>query len=128
MPDTVGTFRVDIEIENPSRPGDRRALHSVLVDTGAELSWFPADVLESLGIERRKAWRFRQADGSVLERWSGAAFVYVAGTTATDDVVFGEPGDLTLLGARSLEGLNLRVDPFSKQLIDAGPAPAAAAA
>jgi len=128
MPDTMGTFRVDVEIENPSRPGDRRTLHSVLVDTGAELSWFPADVLESLGIERRKAWRFRQADGSVLERWSGAAFVYVAGTTATDDVVFGEPGDLTLLGARSLEGLNLRVDPFSKQLIDAGPAPAAAAA
>jgi len=124
----MGTFRVDIEIENPARPGDRRTLHSVLVDTGAELSWFPADVLESLGIERRKAWRFRQADGSVLERWSGAAFVYVAGTTATDDVVFGEPGDLTLLGARSLEGLNLCVDPFSKQLIDAGPAPAAAAA
>lgn len=101
-------------------------LRSALVDTGAELSWFPADVLESLGIQRRKAWRFRQADGSVLERWSGPAFVYVAGTTATDDVVFGEPGDLTQLGAWSLEGLNLRVDPFAKQLIDAGPAPAAA--
>jgi len=32
-----------------------------------------------------------------------------------------------LLGSRSLEGLNLRVDPVRKQLIDAGPAPAAAA-
>jgi hypothetical protein len=33
-----------------------------------------------------------------------------------------------LLGARSLEGLNLRVDAATKCLVDAGPAPAAAAA
>jgi hypothetical protein len=50
----------------------------------------------------------------------------VEGTTATDDVVFGEPNDLGLLGARSLEGLNLRVDTGAKRLVDAGPAPAAA--
>lgn len=124
----MGTFRVDVEIENPVTPGERRLVRSVLVDTGAELSWFPAAMLEELGIQRRKASRFRQVDGSVIERWSGPAFVYVAGTTATDDVVFGEPGDLTVLGARSLEGLNLRIDPVNKQLIDAGPAPAAAAA
>jgi hypothetical protein len=30
-------------------------------------------------------------------------------------------------GARSLEGLNLHVDPIGKRLIDAGPMPAAAA-
>jgi predicted aspartyl protease len=121
----MGTFRIEIEIENPARPGKRRALPSVLVDTGAELSWIPADVLESLGIERRSQWRFRQADGTVLERWTGPAFVYAEGKTAMDDVVFGEPGDLVLLGARSLEGLNLRIDPVSKRLVDAGPAPAA---
>jgi predicted aspartyl protease len=128
MPDEMGTFRIDIEIENPRQPGAKRALRSVLVDTGAELSWVPADVLESLGIERRSRWQFRQADGTVLERWTGPAFVYAAGRTATDDVVFGEPGDLVLLGARSLEGLNLRIDPVNRRLVDAGPAPAAAAA
>ena len=125
MSDIMGTFRIDIEIENPLRMGERRALSSVLVDTGAELTWCPADVLESLGVPRRKLVRFRQADGSVLERWTGPAFVYAGGTTATDDVVFGEPTDLVLLGARSLEGLNLRVDPISKRLVDAGPVPAA---
>jgi predicted aspartyl protease len=124
----MGTFRIDIQIENPARPGERRDLRSVLVDTGAELTWCPASVLDSLGIERRKLVAFRQADGSVLERWTGPAFVYAAGTTATDDVVFGEPTDLILLGARSLEGLNLRVDPVSKRLVDAGPVPAMAAA
>ena len=128
MPDEMGSFRVAVEIENPASPGERRALESVLVDTGAELSWFPAGVLESLGIARHRIWRFRQADGTVLERWTGPAFVHVAGTRATDDVVFGEPGDLVLLGSRSLEGLNLRVEPVSKRLVDAGPAPAAAAA
>lgn len=126
MAEDVGRFRIGIEIENPVRPGTKRALRSVLVDSGAELSWIPAAILESLGIERRSRWRFRQADGTVLERWTGPAFVYAEGKTATDDVVFGEPGDLVLLGARSLEGLNLRIDPVSKRLVDAGPAPAAA--
>jgi hypothetical protein len=58
----------------------------------------------------------------------GAAFVHVVGKRAADEVVFGEPGDLVLLGARSLEGLNLRVEPATKRLVDAGPAPAAAVA
>ena len=113
MPDDMGTFRVDVEIENPARPGERRTLTSVLVDTGAELSWFPAAVLESLGIERYNKWRFRQADGTILERWAGPAFVYVAGKRTTDDVVFGEPGDLVLLGSRTLEGLNFPGRPAS---------------
>jgi predicted aspartyl protease len=128
MADDMGTFRIDIEIENPTRPGKKRALRAVLVDTGAELSWIPSDVLESLGIERYGQWLFRQADGTVLERWTGPAFVYAEGRRTTDDVVFGEPGDLVLLGARSLEGLNLRIDLVSRRLVDAGPAPAAATA
>jgi clan AA aspartic protease len=128
MPDEMGSFRVDVEIENPARPGERRALTSVLVDTGAELSWVPAEALESLGVERYKTWRFRQADGTIFERWVGGAYIYVAGKRTNDDVVFGEPGDLVLLGSRTLEGLNFRIEPATKQLVDAGPAPAAAAA
>ena len=123
----MGTFRIDIALENPVLPGTRVTLPDVLVDTGAELSWVPAQVLEALGIQRRTVWRFRQADGTVLERWTGLAFVYVGDRSASDDVVFGQPGDLVLLGARSIEGLNLRVDPRAKTLVDAGPAPAAAA-
>jgi len=128
MRDDMGTFRVDIEIENPAHPGERRTLRSVLVDTGAELSWVPAEILESLGVERNNRWRFRQADGTILERWTGTVVVSVAGKRAGDEVVFGAPGDLTLLGSRTLEGLNFRVEPVTKQLVDAGPAPAACAA
>ena len=81
---------IDMEIENPMRPGEKRAVTSVLVDTGAELSWIPAGVLESLGIERYTRVRFRQADGTILERWIGPAFVHAEGKRTTDDVVFGE--------------------------------------
>jgi predicted aspartyl protease len=127
VPADMGTFRVDVEIENPARPGERRALRSVPVDTGVELSWLPGELLESLGVARNKQWRFRQAAGTVLERWTGIVVVNLAGNRTGDDVVSGEPGDLVLLGSRTLAGLNLRVEPVTKRLADAGPAPAAVA-
>lgn len=126
MPDDMGSFRVDVEIENPARPGERRLLPKMLVDTGAELSWVPAALLESLGVRRNNQWRFRQADGTILRRWTGSVVISLGGKRAGDEVVFGEPGDLVLLGSRSLEGLNLRVEPTTRRLVDAGPAPAAA--
>ncbi|MEO8909802.1 MAG: hypothetical protein ABI408_06190 [Gemmatimonadaceae bacterium] len=127
MTEQMATFRVSVEIENPARPGERRSIESALVDTGAELSWFPAELLEAIGIERYSQLRFRQADGSILERWTGSTFIYVAGKRTADDVVFGEPTDLILLGARTLEGLNFRVEPTTRRLVDAGPVPAAVA-
>lgn len=74
----MGTFRIDLEIENPARPGDRRTIRQALVDTGAELSWFPRATLEELGAKRLKIWHFRQADGTVLSRWTCAVTVAVA--------------------------------------------------
>jgi predicted aspartyl protease len=124
----VGALRIDVELENLARPGARLRLTGLLVDTDSTLSWVPAVTLESLGVAREKLVRFRQATGAVVERWTGSARIHAAGTATADDVVFGEPGDLLLLGARTLEGLNVRIDPMTKRLVDAGPAPAAAAA
>jgi predicted aspartyl protease len=127
VPD-MGTFRTDLELENPAAPGRRLTIPAALVDTGSELSWIPTGDLESLGIARVKTLRFVLADGRVIERQVGGVRLHAAGTSTFDDVVFAEPGDSVLLGARSLEGLNVRIDPLRKQLIDAGPAPAAVAA
>ena len=66
------------------------------------------------------------ADGRVLERDVGHVIVHAGGKATSDDVVFAEPGDQTILGARSLEGLNVRVDPRRKELVSAGPIVAAA--
>lgn len=126
MADEMGILRTDVEIESPLHEGERRLLRDVLVDTGAELSWAPAPVLESLDVPRRKTVRFQQADGTILERWVGFAIIHAGGTFTTDEVVFGEPDDLVLLGARSLEGLNLKVDLVGRRLVSAGPMLAAA--
>ena len=91
------------------------------------MSWVPAEVLESLGVERFRQLRFRSATGEVVERWIGSAWIYAAGTRTSDEVVFGQLGDQSLLGARTLEGLNVVVDPVNRHLVDAGAMPAAAA-
>lgn len=55
----------------------------------------------------------------------GYAIIHAGGTRTSDEVVFAERGDMVVLGAHTLAGLNLRVDLNSKQLIPAGPVPAA---
>lgn len=117
----VGTFRTTIKIESHVRRGELQELPNTLVDTGSEATWVPRQVLESLGVERTKTLRFRVADGRAVERDVGYAIVYAGGTQTTDEVVFAEPGDMILLGARAMEGLNLRVEPRRKRLVDAGP-------
>ena len=121
----MGIFRTTIVIENPANRGDRREIADVMVDTGSEYTWVPARILESLGLTHERMARFSTADGRIIERPIAFAYVYAGGTSAPDIVVFAEPGDMTLLGARSLEGLNLRLDLVLKELVPAGPVPVA---
>lgn len=121
----VGILRITIGVESHQRRGDVRELPETLVDTGSEYSWIPRDVLESLGVGVERAQRFRTADGRVVHRLTGYAIVHAGGTRTSDEVVFAEPGDMVLLGAHTLEGLNLRIDLNAKQLVPAGPVPAA---
>ena len=51
MIDDMGTFRTDVEIENPANPGTRRMISNALIDAGAKLSGFPRAVLEELRVE-----------------------------------------------------------------------------
>lgn len=97
-----------------------------MVDTGSEFTWIPAKKLESIGIEReKKDVQFRMANGQTITRSVGFAIIRVGKGFTIDEVVFGEPGDLALLGARTLEGLNVTVDSARKRLVAAGPLPAA---
>jgi hypothetical protein len=47
-------------------------------------------------------------------------FIRLDRRVTVDEVVFAEPGDLLLLGARTLEGLNV-TDSTRRRLVSAGP-------
>jgi predicted aspartyl protease len=127
MIDDMGIFRTTIGVAHPARSDERHTIEDVMVDTGSEYNWVPRRLLEQLGVEPERVDRFETADGRVLEREVGFARLYAAGRSAIAAVVFAEPKDLVLLGAHGLEGLNLRIDLGRKELVPAGPVPAAVA-
>jgi predicted aspartyl protease len=122
----MGTFHTDCRIENHVDRDKQVRVAKALVDTGSEYTWIPAAKLEHVGVTReKKDLRFAMANGEVITRSVGFAIIRVGREFTIDEVVFAEPGDMVLLGARTLEGLNLVVDSARKKLVDAGPLPAA---
>jgi predicted aspartyl protease len=125
----MGTIHTSSTISNPADRARSTVIPKLLVDTGSELSWVAERTLEDLGIGReKKDVAFVMANGQRITRSVGYAIIRVADHVTIDEVVFAEPGDLQLLGARTLEGLNLTIDPARRQLVAAGPLPAATAA
>src|SRR5206468_3767983 len=112
----MGTVYVDIRLENIREPERRIDVTSVMVDTGSEFTWIPRSQLTELGITPQWRRRFIIADGSTIERDVGYAMVHAAGQSTVDDIVFAEATDFALLGSRTLEGLNLKIDVVKKEL------------
>ena len=123
----MGCFRVDTTILNFADQTRSIVVPQMLVDSGSEPTWVPAKLLAQIGVRRAKKDRaFAIANAQVIARTVGYAMIRVAPDLETvDEVVFAEEGDLALLGSRTLEGLNVRVDPVGKQLVATGPIPAA---
>jgi predicted aspartyl protease len=122
----MGVFYTDATVINVKDESRSVRLDRLLVDTGSEASWIPRLLLESIGIERRKKDQsFQMANGQIITRGVGYAVMKSGNYETVDEVVFAEDGDLPLLGARTLEGFNARVDPINKRLVAAGPIPAA---
>lgn len=120
----MGTFHVPCRIEN-HLDRDQSFDVQLMVDSGSECTWVPKESLERLGIRPEKKATFVMANGARLTRNIGFAIVRVGKYLTTDEIVFAESGDLLLLGARSLEGLNLTIDSLNKRLLKAGPIPVA---
>lgn len=122
----MGTFHVPCIVRNLVDRDRSAELPSLLVDTGSEYTWIPGETLQTIGIAReKKDLQFTMANGGVVTRSVGFAILHVEDAFTVDEVVFAEPGDLLLLGARTLEGLNFTIDPARKKLVAAGPLPAA---
>jgi predicted aspartyl protease len=122
----MGTFYAKCKIENPTDRSHSVVIPKLLVDTGRDFTWAPERMLERIGIRReKKDVRFVLANGQEVTRSVGFAIIRLDKYFTIDEVVFAEPGDLALLGARTLEGLNLTVEPVKRRLVASGPLPAA---
>ena len=123
----MGVFKVGCRIVNP-QTFKSAIVSRLMVDTGAEATWVDSAVLAKIGIEpRKKDLQFQMANGQIITRSVGYAILKVDNAETVDEVVFAQRGDLQLLGARALEGLNLKVDSRTRKLVAAGPIVAATA-
>ena len=122
----MGTFYSHCVVQNHADRTQSVRIPKLLVDTGSEHTWIPEGSLRRIGVvQEKKGVPFLMANGQQITRNVGFAIVRVVEFFTIDEVVFAEKGDLALLGARTLEGLNLVVDARQKKLVAAGPVPAA---
>ena len=118
----MGTFYVSCSVKGHSRGCKPVQVRKLLVDTGSDYTWILETRLRKAGVKPvKKDEQFLMANGQTVTRNVGFAIVQVLDRITTDEVVFGQKGDLELLGARTLEGLNLRVDSRRKKLVAGGP-------
>ena len=111
----MGTFKWPLRIS--SMDGERSREIEATVDTGAAYTTLPGSLLHEIGVEPRGTRRFLLADGRRIEMDYGEARASVNGEDVTTLVVFGEDEAPALLGAYTLEGLALAVDPVEQRLI-----------
>jgi predicted aspartyl protease len=106
----MSMFKVNVTACNPKREELVSPPVQALVDTGSELTWLPADLLTSIGVTPRRKRTFSTATKQIVEREIGYAILASEGYETNDEVVFAEPGDMILLGVRTLEGFGVAVD------------------
>jgi predicted aspartyl protease len=112
----MGEFDVKVKLASLAAP-ERTEEISLLVDTGATLSWIPRGVLEGLGVATFSRLPFTLADGRTLERDITSVLLTIDGRKAPVPVAFGEPGEEAVLGATALEALGFMADPVAKKLV-----------
>lgn len=111
----MGLTNIRMRFANPAVP-DRWEEVDCLVDSGAVYSLVPGDLLRRAGIEPHSEREFILANGEKMTRKVGTALFEYQGRRGDSLVIFGEDGDHALLGAVTLEGFGLVLDPFRREL------------
>ena len=113
----MGTFYHPVQVFSSS--GDRFETLDALVDTGAFYSQVPGSVLGRLGISPTDTALAELADGRVVEDPIAEVRVRIDGLETFTWVTFGPEDAVPLLGAYTLEGVRMAVDPVGLRLIPA---------
>ena len=111
----MGLTFVKVRVGNPAN-GHRAAEVNCLVDSGAVYSLIPGAILRKLGIKAHSTREFVLADGRVISRRLATATFEYGERRGDSMVIVGEAGDDPLLGATTLEGFGLVLDPFRREL------------
>jgi len=100
------------------RPEQIRSITiEALVDTGATMLVLPEEVVDLLGLAREGTRRMRLADGSIQDvPWVGGVRIEILGREMTCDALVVPRGGSALVGQIPLEGLDLVVDPKSRDV------------
>ncbi|HBH04695.1 MAG TPA: hypothetical protein DDZ42_22735 [Candidatus Rokubacteria bacterium] len=114
----MGTFFAEVQLAAPARAG-RRETVKLLVDSGSMYTWVSATVLRDLGVQPTERRRVVTIEGRTTERGAAEILITLEGRTLHTLCLFGEPGDLEVLGAYALEGFGLAIDPIQRRLIPA---------
>ncbi len=111
----MGTFRHQIELSNLKEESSLQL--EAVVDTGAFYTTFPTHILHALRVEPIGTRRFELADGRVVDMEYGQTWIKVGDQRIITIVAFGDNEGPSLLGAYTLEGLALAVDPVGERLV-----------
>lgn len=112
----MNLFKVNVRAKNP-RDDRMSPPMEALVDTGSELTWLPKVLLDGIGILPQRKLTFATATKELVQRDVGYAILSAEGFETVDQIVFGEPSDMTLLGVRTLEGFGVAVDNIGHRFI-----------
>src|SRR5262245_225876 len=110
----MGTFFYPVRFIGPN---GRETDVDALVDTGSSFSSLPGETLRRLGVTPIRRVRLTLADGQAHIQELGQVRAEVNGDEESTLVIFGEPESPAILGAYTLEGLALAVDPVEGRLI-----------
>lgn len=97
-------------------PKGKRDRIDFLVDSGATYTLLPHDVWTAIGLAPARQLSFTLADGTKVECSVAECWISLPEGSAHTPATLGEPGDEALLGAVTLEGLGLVLNPFNRKL------------
>jgi len=114
VPGGMGTVYAKVTFFSEDRT--REETVELIVDTRSLFTWIPEELIGRLEIRPTRVRRFRTIDGSIIERPVADCRVRCEDEESYTPVVFGRPGDASVLGITALEVLGLEVDPQNHRL------------
>jgi clan AA aspartic protease len=114
----MGITNVTLKISNIQNP-KTSATEEFLVDSGASFTVLPSALVKKLKLKPIYEKEFILADGKIIKRKIGNALIRYKEVEIPTQVVLGQKNDSKLLGALTLEGMGLALDPFERKLYKA---------